>query len=103
MQRLRLPLSVLTLASACAVVTGCVSSDSSDEGEAPIAAGTLTVTVAGEQVDYALKQGDGTYVGLNLDHMEETTWPGSDRKIDWRTAGGSPVEVFGTRNDDGSI
>ncbi|AUX25700.1 exported protein with lectin-like C-terminus [Sorangium cellulosum] len=105
MQRFKSQLSTVALAAACAIAAGCMSYEAGDgdAGPEPIASGTLTVAVAAGEARYMLQREDGTYVRLNLDAMREATPSGAEPPIDWRTASGSPVEVFGRENDDGSI
>lgn len=106
MQRITSQLSTAALAAACAFGAGCIGYEAEyDEstGADPLASGRLTVAVAAGEARYLLERDDGTYVRLNLDTMAEVTSPGADPPTDWRTASGSPVEVFGRENDDGSI
>jgi hypothetical protein len=68
----------------------------------PVASGTLRVVVnTNNEIDYALQEEDGRYVRLDLEQMSSTA--SETASIDWRTAGGSRVEVFGKIEPDGSI
>jgi hypothetical protein len=64
----------------------------------------LEVGVSGSpEVSYFLRLDDGELVGLDLGHIQETTWPGSEEPIQWRSAGGSRVLVHGTKEKSGRI
>ncbi|MGK3993282.1 RICIN domain-containing protein [Sorangium sp. So ce1024] len=100
MQRSKSYLSAVAF-TAFALASGCLSiGPGDDEGPLPTASGTLTVAVANGEARYLLELEDGTFVRLNLDSMTEA--PGAE-PTDWRTASGSPVDVFGVAGDDGSI
>ncbi|WP_437604618.1 RICIN domain-containing protein [Sorangium sp. So ce834] len=104
MQRFKSRLTTVALTAACAFASGCLSIDAGDEGAGPppTASGTLTVAVANGEARYMLEREDGEFVRLNLDSMTEAP-QGAEAPIDWRTASGSPVDVFGTEADDGTI
>ncbi|WP_437805192.1 RICIN domain-containing protein [Sorangium sp. So ce1078] len=103
MQRFKSHLSTVALTAACAFASGCLSIDAVDEGAGltPTASGTLTVAVANGEARYMLEREDGVFVRLNLDTM--TASADAESPIDWRTASGSPVDVFGTETDDGTL
>ncbi|WP_437276408.1 RICIN domain-containing protein [Sorangium sp. So ce375] len=104
MQRFKSHLTTVALTAACAFTSGCLSIDADEgAGPTPTASGTLTVAVANGEARYMLERGDGVFVRLNLDSMTDTAPPGEESSIDWRTASGSPVDVFGTEIDDGTI
>ncbi|WP_437595196.1 RICIN domain-containing protein [Sorangium sp. So ce590] len=105
MQRFKSHLSTVALTAACAFASGCLSIDAGDEeaGPNPTASGTLTVAVANGEARYMLEREDGVFVRLDLDSLTATATPGAEPSIDWRTASGSPVDVFGTEGDDGTI
>ena len=50
-----------------------------------------------------LEREDGVFVRLNLDSLTATAPPGAESSIDWRTASGSPVDVFGTEGDENGV
>ncbi|HTN82076.1 MAG TPA: hypothetical protein VL242_00255, partial [Sorangium sp.] len=103
MQRFKSHLSAVVLA-ASALASGCLSPTGDVEaGATPTASGTLTVAVANGEARYMLEREDGTLVRLNLGAMTEEASPGGESPTDWRTASGSPVDVFGVEGDDGSI
>src|SRR5690242_14263299 len=99
--------SALALVSASLVLPGCLATESESgdvlQGPPPVAQGTLKVMVTGDAASYYVVLASGDYVPLNLDHIQPTAMPGSERPINWSTAGGSNVLVFGEKLDDGSI
>lgn len=93
----------LALAAGPLFLSGCLSSSPGD-APPPIATGVLEVGVSGGlDAIYFLRLSDGNLLGLDLSHMQETRWPGTEDVIRWRTAGGSRVLVYGTRDKDGRI
>ncbi|WP_437912587.1 RICIN domain-containing protein [Sorangium sp. So ce302] len=104
MKRFKSHLTTAALTAACAFAPGCLILDAGDEGAgpAPTASGTLTVAVANGEARYMLEREDGVFVRLDLGSMTDTA-PGAEPSIDWRTASGSPVDVFGTETGDGTI
>jgi Ricin-type beta-trefoil lectin domain len=107
MQRNMIHVSSVALLSSCALLAGCIAGedlgDGAQSGKDPIASGTLSVTVGNDIVGYMLEGTDGQYARLNLEHIRQTSASDAASPIDWRSASGSPVDVFGTKNADGSI
>jgi Ricin-type beta-trefoil lectin domain-like len=99
--------SAVVLLSSCAFLAGCIAGedlgDGAPSGKDPIASGTLSVVVGDGNVGYMLEGTDGQYVSLNVDHLRQSSASGTAAPIDWSTASGSPVDVFGTKNANGSI
>jgi hypothetical protein len=106
MPRLSLLVSTAILVAACAPLAGCIgegTDEGSESNKTPLASGVLTVAIGGVKRAYSIKLRDGSYVPLDVSHIKAATPGAPESGLDLASAVGTPVDVFGEKQDNGTI